>query len=89
MFLWIFSSLSVIARNFSAFNKTFSPGLWELVSTCGKENIEAKLNFKKNLYCVFFRTSIEMFSAFCRNFLVEVVKTAFYVSIATICKENA
>ena len=37
----------------------------------------------------FFRTLIEMFSAFCRNFLIEVVKTAFYVSIATICKENA
>ena len=86
MFLWIFSSLSVIDRNFSAFNKTFSPGLTELVSTCHKKKFEAKLIFIKSLYYKFFRTSIELFSAFCRNFFDEVVKTAFYVSIPTFKK---
>ena len=89
MFIWIFSWLSVIDRKFSAFNKTFSPVLAELVSTCRKKKIKAKLIFLKSLYNIFFRTSIELFSAFCRNFFDEVVKTAFYVSIATFWKKNA
>ena len=89
MFLWIFSSLSVIDRNISAFNKRFSPVLTELVSTCRKKNIEAKYFFKKRVSYIFFRTSIELFSAFCRNFSDEVVKAAFYVSIATFWKNNA
>ena len=89
MFIWIFSWLSVIERKISAFNKTFSPVLTELVSTCRKKNIEAKYFFKKRVSYIFFRTSIELFSAFCRNFSDEVVKAAFYVSIATFWKNNA
>ena len=61
----------------------------ELVSTCRKKNIEAQLIFKKSLYFILFRTSIELFPAFCREFFDEVVKTAFYVSIATFWKKNA
>ena len=89
MFLWIFSWLSVIDRKISAFNKTFSPGLTELVSICRKKNIEAQLIFKKSLSFILFRNSIELFSTFCRKFFDEVVKTAFYVSIATFWKKNA
>ena len=37
----------------------------------------------------FLWTSIELFSAFCRHFFNEVVKAAFYVSIATFWKKNA
>ena len=68
MFLWIFSWLSVIDRKNTAFKKTFSPGLTELVSTCRKKNIEAQLIFKKSLYFILFRTSIELFPVLSKIF---------------------
>ena len=52
-----------------------------------QEKIWSQIDFFKSLYYKLFRTSIELFSAFCRNFFDEVVKTAFYVSIATFKKK--
>ena len=68
MFVWIFSWVSVIDRKYSAFNKTFSPGLTELVSTCRKKNFEAKLIFKKSLCYIFFGPRSNCFRLFVENF---------------------
>ena len=84
-----FRDFRSLTENFPLFEKPLPPSLSELVSMCRKKNNEAKLNFKKSLSYIFFRYSIELFSAFCRIFFDEVVKTAFYVSIATFWKKNA
>ena len=64
------------------FLKKFSSDLSKLVSTCHKKIFEAKIILKKS-FIFFVRTSIEKILAFCRKFFHRVVKTAFYVSMAT------
>ena len=45
--------------------------------------------FLKKAFIILFWTLIELISAFCRKIFNEVVKAAFYVSIATFWKKNA
>ena len=84
MFLWIFSSLSVIDRKFSALWESFSAKFVKTGFYVSQEKYWGQIIFLKKPLSIFFRTSIDLFSAVVESFFDEVVKTAFYVSIAKL-----